>query len=98
MSSTFMTAEEEKLLRIAIREAFEQSDWAGDLGFLVADKTFLEAQKEAPPLREFQVMVLNEGAAAVVVPAHWEEQPYLKELLQGLAAQELSRRHGIQPD
>jgi hypothetical protein len=97
MASGFMTGEEEQLLRTAIREAFGRVDWEGDLAFLIANRDFQEAAKEGPLLQEFQVMVLDEGAA-VVVPARWEEEPYLKELLQGIAAQELSAYLGIRPD
>lgn len=90
-----MTPEEEAQLREAIRLAYREQDWEGDIGFLMA--TAATPQNESDGIRDFQVVTVD-GEAAVVVPAIWEHEPYIKELLQSIAYQEIAAHHGIQPD
>lgn len=89
-----MTAEEEQLLRKAIREAFAVQDWEGDLGFLMGEDA-PQGVNESSGIVPFQVWVSNDGVANVSVPPHWGAEPYMRELLLGIANQELNAHLGV---
>ncbi len=94
-----MTAEEERLLRAAIREAFEYHDWEGDLAFGVLGRESAEGDiNEASDVAPFQVWVSDDGIVNVGIPAAWTTEPYFKQVLQSMAAQELKAHLGIQSD
>ena len=77
-----MSPDEEAKLRAAIRGAFEANGWEGDIGFAVPDGDAIAAEP-------FQVLEADDGVYVVTVPPEWEHAPYLQEIVQLMANQEL---------